>query len=141
MRLFGHPVHPLLVHFPVAFWSLATVCDGASFLGIAPVWGYGWPLIALGLVMGLIAMIAGFLDLNALSGEAEAAGQKHMTAMGLAWTFYLAALITRRHAGQALAEPALLPVALSVAGFVLLLAGGWLGGQLVYRYGAGRIRG
>jgi uncharacterized membrane protein len=97
--------------------------------------------MALGLVMGLVAMIAGFLDLNALSGEAEAVGQTHMMVMGLAWTFYLAALITRRHAGAALAEPALLPVALSVVGFVLLLAGGWLGGQLVYRHGAGRIRG
>lgn len=140
MRLFGHPLHPLLVHFPVAFWSLATLCDGASFFGIAPVWRYGGPLIGLGLLMATIAMIAGFLDLNTLKGEADAAGQRHMIVMGLAWTFYLAALITRQHTGRPLAEPALLPVALSVVGFLFLLAGGWFGGQLVYRYGAGQMK-
>lgn len=139
MRLFGHPLHPAMVHFPIAFWSLATACDALAYFGLADTWAHGWVLMGLGLAIGMVAMAAGFMDLTKLSEEAQAAAQHHMMAMGLAWTFYLGALMSRLQGGEPIAEPALLPVALSASGFVLLLVGGWLGGDLVYRHGAGRI--
>jgi uncharacterized membrane protein len=46
--------------------------------------------------------------------------------------------MSRLKDGAPVAEPAALPVALSAIAFVLLLVGGWLGGDLVYRHGAGR---
>ncbi|MGS1015487.1 DUF2231 domain-containing protein [Allosphingosinicella humi] len=138
MRLFGHPLHPAMVHFPIAFWSLATVCDGLAYFGLAETWAHGWVLIGLGLAIGLVAMAAGFMELTRLAEEAQVAAQRHMMTMGLAWICYLGALMSRLQDGTPIAEPAMLPVALSAVGFVLLLIGGWLGGNLVYRYGAGR---
>jgi len=138
MRLFGHPLHPAMVHFPIAFWSLATVLDALAFFALAETWAHGWVLIALGLAIGLAAMAAGFMELTRLAEEAQAAAQRHMMTMGLAWTCYLGALMSRLKDGAPIAEPAALPVALSAIGFILLLVGGWLGGDLVYRYGAGR---
>jgi predicted ArsR family transcriptional regulator len=85
------------------------------------------------------SLAADFADgVAGLAEEAQAAAQRHMVAMGLAWICYLAALMSRLNDGAPVAEPAVLPVALSAAGFVLLLVGGWLGGDLVYRRGAGR---
>lgn len=139
MRLLGHPLHPVMVHFPVAFWSLATACDVLAWSGLAATWAHGWALIGLGLAIGLAAMAAGFMDLMTLNEEVQAAAQRHMMVMGLAWTLYLGALMSRLKAGELIANPTALPVALSFAGFVLLLVGGWLGGDLVYRHGAGRI--
>lgn len=138
MRLFGHPLHPAIVHFPIAFWSLATALDALAFFGLAETWAYGWVLIGLGLAIGLAAMAAGFMELTRVAEEAQAAAQRHMMTMGLAWTLYLGALMSRLDAGTPIAQPAVLPVALSAAGFVLLLVGGWLGGDLVYRHGVGR---
>lgn len=140
MRLFGHPLHPIMVHFPVAFWSLATALDVLAYFGLAETWAHGWVLIGLGLAIGLAAMAAGFLELTRLAEEAQPAAQRHMMAMGLAWICYLGALMSRLKDGAPVAEPAALPVALSAIAFVLLLVGGWLGGDLVYRHGAGRER-
>jgi len=32
MRLFGHPLHPALVHFPIAAWLFAPLADAAWWL-------------------------------------------------------------------------------------------------------------
>jgi uncharacterized membrane protein len=34
MRLLGHPIHPMLVHFPVAFWTVAAAAYVAAAVGI-----------------------------------------------------------------------------------------------------------
>ena len=140
MRLFGHPLHPMLVHFPVAFWTLGALCDGLALLGYEQTWGYAWMLLALGLAMAVPAMAAGFLDLAALSPEAERDGQRHMIFMGLAWTLYLLALMTRFEGSTLMSSPQALSVACSMLGLALMAVGGWYGGQLVYRHGAGGQR-
>ena len=34
MRLFGHPIHPMLVHFPIALWTVAAGAYVASAAGV-----------------------------------------------------------------------------------------------------------
>jgi uncharacterized membrane protein len=137
MRLFGHPLHPMLVHFPIAFWSLAAICDGMALAGNAQAWEHSWKLLALGLVIALPAMFAGFLDLAALSDRAERDGQRHMLCMGLAWTLFLIALMTRFEGTTLMPVVQAISVACTMFGLVIMTAGGWYGGQLVYRHGAG----
>lgn len=138
MRLFGHPLHPMLVHFPIAFWSLAAVSDGLALFGLANTWAYGWLLLSFGLVMAIPAMIAGFVDLTAIPDTAEADGNRHMYLMGSAWTIFLIALILRLEGGEPLESVNAISAGLSLLGLVVMAIGGWYGGQLVYTHGAGR---
>ncbi len=137
MRLIGHPLHPMLVHFPIAFWTLAIVCDGAAFFDVAKAWSLSCLLMALGLVMAVPAMIAGLPDFAKLKGHAVSDGTRHMMLMGIAWTLFLVSLLMRFKDGHFAENPEIAPAILSGAGFVLMAIGGWYGGTLVYRHGAG----
>ena len=60
----GHPIHPMLIPFPIAFFVATLVCDLAFWRS-----GNGdWPaaslwLLGAGVVMALLAAIAGLIDL------------------------------------------------------------------------------
>jgi len=137
MRLFGHPVHPMLVHLPIALWVLATACDGLTVIGVVQAWPLSRLCLAVGLVAALPAMAAGLADYAGLAEGVVPTANRHMTLMGLAWSAYLAALILRSHGLAVVASPAPWAMAAGLAGFVLLVAGATQGGRLVYTLGVG----
>src|SRR5689334_18930284 len=95
MRLFGHPVHPMLVHLPVALWTLASACDGLTLVGVGQAWPFGWWCLVVGLAAALPAMAAGLADFARLAEAAVPVALRHMGLMGGAWTMELLALLTR----------------------------------------------
>jgi uncharacterized membrane protein len=136
LKLLGHPLHPAIVHFPVAAWT-ATVVTDVLFLALGdPLWWHisEW-LLVIGVVTALGAMTAGFVDLVALpAGQAaQRRALRHMFVMSGAWTIYAIDLLVRF-----LAPIAWLGLALSVAGFAILLVGTHFGAQLVYDLGVGQ---
>ncbi|GAP66548.1 hypothetical protein MBSD_n1856 [Mizugakiibacter sediminis] len=134
-----HPLHPALVHFPIACWTLATAADLAGpFLGEAA-WRPAGLLMLAGLAFALPAMLAGFFEwLKLAEGTpALAVAHRHMLLVLAAFACYAASLLLRAE-GARLHAPGTLAIALSVAGFGCLAAAGWLGGRLVYEYGVGR---
>lgn len=137
MRIGRHPLHPMLVHFPIAFLSLSTMCDVGALLGIGKLWSYAYPLLVLGVVTALPAMAAGFYDLAGLEESARQDGDRHMLLMSAAWACYLAALVMRLENGVLTVEPQTVAVALGGVGFCIMAFGGWYGGKLVYHHGAG----
>ena len=139
MRLFAHPIHTLLVHFPIAFWTLATFCDGLAVLGFMDAWRAGAILIGLGVSMGAIAMIPGLIDLAKLPSEAEKSGLTHIAFMLTAWCFYFGSLFLHIEDKALSHEPDLSALILSIIGFCCLMIGGFFGGELVYRHGAGQL--
>ncbi len=135
----AHPLHPALVHFPVACWSLSTFGDLASLaLRDDRVWLVSGVLLVLGLVTALAAMTAGLYELMKIKEETPAMeiANWHMYLVVAAWVLYGAALYLRLN-GTALMPPDHIAIGLSVSGFVLLCVAGWLGGTLVYGYGIG----
>lgn len=137
MQIFGHPLHPALVHFPIAFWTAGSVCDGLVLAGLLQDTSLATLALALGTATALPAMFAGLSDLAGLDENTEALGNRHMLVMALAWLAYLGALVTRLHA---MPDNGVTPISAwccSFAGMILLGIGGWLGGQLVYRHGSG----
>jgi uncharacterized membrane protein len=144
LRLFGHPVHPALVHFPVACWVLAPACDAAWLYTGDPFWATAalW-LTGAGVALALVAAVAGMMDLAALQGRDDAlrTAGRHVLFMSVALTAAIASLIGR----LAEAPPEVLGLPWFVlAGAVAALAtltGGWFGGRLVYTHGAGRVDG
>jgi uncharacterized membrane protein len=142
LKLLGHPLHPAVVHFPVAGWTSAVVTD-VLYLATrnALWWQISQWLLIVGTITALGAMTAGFIDLVALpAGPAQKRALRHMYAMSTAWTIYLVDLLVRFLAGgpspsSLLAWAAL---ALSVVGFLTLLVGTHFGAQLVYDLGIGQ---
>jgi uncharacterized membrane protein len=133
-----HPLHPALVHFPIACWSLATAGDLASLLWGEPAWRLAGVLLVAGIGFSIPAMLAGFFELARVAEENPAIKDvnRHMIVVMCALAFYTASLLLRLQ-GTHLVEPGLLAIALSVLGFGLLCVAGWLGGKLVYGHRLG----
>ncbi len=135
----AHPVHPALVHFPVACWSLATIGDLASLVfHDQRVWFVSGVLLVLGLIAALAAMLAGLFELRKINEESAAmrVAVWHMSLVVIAWGLYGLSLFMRLN-GAALMAPDGVAIGLSVLGFLTLCAAGWLGGALVYEHGIG----
>lgn len=135
----GHPIHPALVHFPFGLLFSAVFVDLAHWAGLWPDTRFAAWLMAGGLATALLAMGAGLYDFRRLTDAQVPPALRHSAAMMTAWLGFAIALYLRRGVLAAGAEPPTASVALAlVSGFVLAL-GGWLGGELVYRHGAGQI--
>ncbi len=137
----AHPLHPALVHFPVACWSLSTLGDVASLaIGDPRVWFVSSVLLVLGLITALAAMTAGLFELKKIDEDSPAmkVANLHMYLVTTAWAVYALSLYLRV-SGSVVVRPNGFAIALSVAGFFLLCVAGWLGGTLVYGYGIGGV--
>ncbi|HEU4592439.1 MAG TPA: DUF2231 domain-containing protein [Steroidobacteraceae bacterium] len=138
MRLAGHPLHPMLVHFPVALWTAGVALDvGGLATGSEWVWPVSFGSYAAGIVSAVLAMLAGFLDLVTIAqgNPARDTAVFHMLAMSTAWLLFLVSLALRGFSLEA--APSAWAIAIAVAGFLVMVFGAWLGGQLVYRFGVG----
>jgi uncharacterized membrane protein len=141
VRPFRHPLHPLLVHFPVALWTGAVVLD---LFGLATGRGWVWELSfgchAAGVVTAGAAMLAGFLDLRSLvqGDPARDTAASHMLAMSTAWLLFLTVVALR--ASSPASAPSPWAIACAGAAFLGMVLGSWLGGELVYRFGVGVCR-
>lgn len=136
-----HPIHPMLVHFPIACWSMATIADFASLHYGKPAWHLAGTLMIIGIVMALPAMLAGLIELIQVPDDSAIMRDAylHMGVMMLAFALYVASLMMRIDAMH-LIEPGTAAIIVSACGFIILSAGGWLGGRLVYGHGVGGRR-
>ena len=134
----SHPLHPALVHFPIACWSLATAADVASLWWGKPAWMLAGVLLVLGTLLALAAMATGFIELIKVGAEHPATRDlnRHLLLMLTAWCLYATSLFLRLQ-GTTLTQPDSVELGLSVVGFVVLGIGGWFGGKLVYGHGVG----
>lgn len=133
-------IHPPLVHFPIAFWSLATLSGWvARFSDLIPA-NFSFFLLIAGMITALPAVFSGFIEVGQIREETVAmkVAYAHIAAMGIASVLYLVSLLLRL--SEPTATPGLLSLGLSALGFVSLIAGGAMGGRLVYTYGVGRRR-
>ncbi|HEX5339433.1 MAG TPA: DUF2231 domain-containing protein [Gammaproteobacteria bacterium] len=142
LRIGGHPLHPALVHFPVACWTAAPLTDVLYIVLRNPVWWQvSWWLLAIGCLIALAAMTAGAMDLFAIPAQhpAQPVAQRHMLLMAGAWCIFLFDLLLRRLPGDTPSNPIVWSgLALSVAGWIALVIGAFAGAQLVYQFGIGQ---
>ena len=129
-----HPVHPMLIPFPIALWMFSLASDLIYLFGFG---GAVWKDIALytmagGIIGGLAAAIPGYVDYRSLSDPVIVrVAQMHMVInVGLIVLFTINAGLRILNGTEAL-----LPVFLSVLGVAGLGVSGWLGGELVYVQG------
>jgi len=142
--MFDHPLHPIIVHFPIALLITSVLFDAASRLFSRDSFREGalWLLI-LGLLSGIIATLAGFWaeEVAEKAGIAESMIETHESlafatlaifGLLLVWRLYLRNQFSR----QTLAIYFLI----ATVGVGTLGATGYYGGDLVYEQGA-RVKG
>jgi uncharacterized membrane protein len=136
-KLLGHPIHQMLVVFPLGLLAMAVVFDLLAIVLSNGYWSeIAYWMIAAGVVTGLLAAPFGFIDWFAIPsgtrakriGAVHGIGNVIVVAMfGLSWLMR----------GDAPQSPAVLALALTFAGGGLALFTGWLGGELVDRLAVG----
>lgn len=135
----GHPIHPMIIPFPIAFLMGALVTDiiflvqGDDFWASCSYW-----LLFAGVAMGLVAAVFGIADFfgnvrvrNLTVAKLHFAGNAAALTMAAINVALRIDDVTARVAGEG--------VWLSVAVAVVLVGTGWLGGELAYRKRVGVI--
>ena len=138
MRLFGHPIHPILVAFPIALLALTPLWDllaWAHVMSDGPTLAY-WSELA-GLVGGGLAVITGFIDFARIPQSDASAAKAALTHGGLALGMLSLFGIAFALRGARSGAPSVLVLALEVAGALCLAVAGWFGGHLVFKYRVG----
>jgi uncharacterized membrane protein len=132
----GHPIHPMLVPFPIALWIFSLASDFIYLFGFG---GALWKDIALytmvaGILGALAAAVPGFLDYRTITEPITARiAQRHLFInLALVLLFSVNALLRFSSSPHAI-----VPVVVSVVGIAGLAISGWLGGELVYVKGIG----
>jgi len=137
VQMAGHPLHPMLVPFPIAFFVGTFVTDIVYCQNGEIFWATmgRWLLIA-GLAMAALAALAGLTDfLGDRRIRDLTAAWHHLIGNVTAVVLELVNLWLRFNQGPAALVPT--GLALSAAVTLLLLYNGWRGWEMVYRHRVG----
>ena len=133
----GHPIHPMLIPFPIAFFVSTFVCDLVYWRTASDAWGQAtlW-LLGAGLIMAALAAVMGLIDVlsdiqirNLTDAWLHAGGNIIVVLVEL-YNWY-----SRYEQGNAAIIPTGLILSLIVV--LLLLVTGWKGWEMVYRHRVG----
>jgi uncharacterized membrane protein len=136
----GHPVHPILIPFPIALWSTSFLCDvifyfwrNSSLNLIAKA------MLAVGCLGAVAAAVPGIIDwLSIKEARVKRIANWHARLNIIALIVFAISLYFRMKVGAHWVNYHLqIPVALSMLGVILISISGWLGGELAYKHGVG----
>jgi uncharacterized membrane protein len=140
-RLLGHPIHPMLIVFPLGLFTVAAIFD---IIYISTHNGHladlSYWMIASGIIGGLIAAVFGLIDWLGIpeSTRAKYIGLIHGLSNVVVVILFIVSWFMRRPNPAA---PGMTAMMLGWIGIVIALFAGWLGGELVYRLNVGVDRG
>lgn len=136
-KLLGHPIHQMLIVFPLGLLATAVVFDVIGLFRNDGVWELmAYYMIAAGVLTGLVAAVFGAIDYFAIprGTRARYVGTLHGVGNVLVVALFGASWLLRRADP---ANPPLEAMLFSILGFLLATGTGWLGGELVSRLGIG----
>ena len=139
----GHPIHPMLIPFPLALWVTSFVVDILFyFLRHPTLLVIAKFMIAAGCLGAIAAAIPGIIDWLAIkNGDVKRVANWHARLNVAALVVFAISFLLRTGSYSDLVGRRLtLPFLLSLVGVILILISGWLGGELVFRYGVGQKR-
>lgn len=128
----GHPIHPILTDITLGAWLLGSAFDIASLVRPSNRTRHTADnLIAIGTVSAVPTMLTGMADYSGLPQEAIKVGTLHALFNVAGLTLYGLSILSRRNGAREWG------VGLSLAGMGVMVASGYLGGDLVYRLQVG----
>lgn len=135
-----HPLHPVLIHFPIGLFVFSLLLDLATII-----FGAGNPLVrgafyamAVGIVMSLLAAIAGLADWYDIRADhpARKPATTHMW-LNLGMMLLYALNLNLRYATLDDNQTPILPLLLSILGVGIIGVSGYIGGTVVFDEGVG----
>jgi uncharacterized membrane protein len=131
-----HPIHPMLVPFPIGLWVFSLISDVVFLMGWGPpVWNdVAFYTMAGGTVAAPLAAPFGLADfLTMRDPRTRQLGTMHLALNVLIVGMFAVDLWLRTQT----VTSAGLPVVISLVAVSLLVVSGWLGGEMVFVHGAG----
>jgi uncharacterized membrane protein len=138
--IMGHPVHPMLIPFPLGLWVFSFIADVVYLMVGGDLWiVLAKGTLAGGIIGGVLAAVPGLIDWLALkSREVKRIANWHARLNIIALLVFAASLYLRTKYGRTMVNGSqTIPVLLSGLGVVLISISGWLGGSLSYDHGVG----
>lgn len=136
-KLLGHPIHQMLIVFPLGLLATAVIVDIVYLATDALIFAeVSYYLIVAGLIGGAVAAPFGFIDWSAIprNTRAKRIGALHGGGNAIVLVLFLVSALLRNDLPS---EPSALAYVCSFAGAALALVTAWLGGELVDRLGIG----
>src|SRR5882724_7568685 len=133
-RVGGHPIHPMLVVFPLGLWGFSFLCD----LGFVATGNHSWQNAAYfciggGIIGAVLAAIVGLIDgLFLRKSPIFRTVLAHMAFNTLALTMFIVSFLSR-----SIEAPYAWSLAISMIGLFAVVIGAWFGGDLVFVHGMG----
>ncbi len=140
LRIAGHPIHPMLVPFPIVCFIGAFISDIVYWQTAEIMWAdfSAW-LLLVGLIMGVLAGIAGLIDfLGNRAIRAQGPALPHM--LGNLAVLVIALFNTLLHTRDAWTSVVPTGLILSLVVVLILPFTGWLGWSMVYRHRVGVLQ-
>jgi uncharacterized membrane protein len=141
IRILGHPLHSMLVHFPVALFPFSVVMDGIALAQKEPVYAAAGFFAAIGgVVIGAVAAIFGLLDFIRISSSHPAYNKAliHLS-LNVVWMMSFIYLIAVRwRFCPDVPIFGLLEITIGAATVLGMAVSNYLGGDLILRHGIGR---
>jgi uncharacterized membrane protein len=137
VKVAGHPVHPMLIVFPLGLLATAVIFDLIALVTRAARWSeVAYYLIGAGVIGGLAAAVPGWIDWFAIPARTRAkrVGLIHGIGNVTVVVLFVASWLFRRD------DPAAPPteaIVTGLLGLALVAITAWLGGELVDRLGVG----
>jgi uncharacterized membrane protein len=136
----GHPVHPILVSFPIALWSTSFACDVIFYFQRNPSLNLiAKFMLAAGCLGAVAAAIPGIIDwLSIKDSGVKRIANWHARLNVIALIVFAISFYFRMQRGAHWVNYHLqIPFLLSLLGVILISISGWLGGELAYKHGVG----
>lgn len=137
VKFAGHPVHPMLIVFPLGLLATAVIFDIIFLVTGNPQWTIAaFYMIGAGIIGGLAAAVFGWLDWIAIPAgtRARRIGLWHGVGNVVVVALFILSWLLRREVPDA---PPTGAIVAGLSGAVIALVTGWLGGELVDRLGVG----
>jgi nitrite reductase/ring-hydroxylating ferredoxin subunit/uncharacterized membrane protein len=124
-RWLGHPLHAATTDIPIGALTVTVVLDLMNQRGAADI------ALVVGIVFMVLSAVAGFADYTDTDGTAFQRATVHSVLMVVALVLYLVSLVIR--SGDPVDRTG--PVVLSVVAYLVMTAGAYVGGDVVYVLG------
>jgi uncharacterized membrane protein len=137
----GHPIHPILIPFPIALWVFSLIADLIYLWRGNPVWRDWIAFYALlaGIIGAVAAAVFGIIDwLSIKDREVKRVADWHARLNVIALLIFAASFYLRTAGGLRMLNGSYtIPLVFSVVGVILISISGYLGGELVFKHGVG----
>ena len=135
----GHPIHPMIIPFPIALWVFSFIADLVYLWRGNPIWKDWIAFYTLlgGIIMAAVAAVPGLMDwLTLKDPKVVKIANWHARLNVIALLIFAVSFYLRTSGGSALVSGShTIPFSLSVFGVILITISGWLGGEMVFKHG------